>query len=73
MEQAAQGSACGTKQLEFKDCLDSAPRHRVWIWACSAWSQELCLILAVPSNSMYTMILCLLIDDKIDDVSVYDS
>lgn len=27
--------------LEFKECLDTALRHRVWIWSDPGWSREL--------------------------------
>ena len=42
-----------------------------WVVLCGArnWTWSLW----VPYNSGYSMILCLLIDNKIDDVSVYDS
>lgn len=32
MEQAAHGSGQGAKLLEFREHLDNALRHGVWIW-----------------------------------------
>jgi len=35
------GSAQSTKLLKFKEHLDNATRHRVWVLSGPVWSQEL--------------------------------
>ena len=59
MEQAALGSGHhGPKLLEFRECLYTALRHRVWMLDVPMWGQELDLmILMGPSSSGYSMIL----------------
>ena len=60
MEQAAQGSGHSPKLLEFKECLDTTPRHRVWVVLCGArdW------ILMGHSDLGYSMILLFYYIDK---------
>ena len=41
MEQAPRGSGHSSKLPEFKERLDNALIHKVWIWGGSVWSQEL--------------------------------
>ena len=41
MEQAAQGSGRGPELPEFKEPLDNAIRHRVWILSGPVWGQGL--------------------------------
>ena len=53
MEQTAQGSGHGPELLEFKEHLDSALRHRVWILSDPVWSQDWTQrSLLVPFNQM---------------------
>jgi len=51
LEQAPQGNGHGLRLLEFKKCLDSVLRHRIWILRGAVWSQELdSVILVCPSQ-----------------------
>ena len=49
MEQAAQGSGHGPKLPEFKEHLDSALRHRVWVLEGPVGTQELDSMILVGS------------------------
>ena len=46
-EQAPQGSEHSSKPPEFKEHLDNALIHKVWMWGGSVWSQELVSVTVV--------------------------
>ena len=48
MEQAVEGRGHSPELTEFRESLDTALRHRVWILGGPVWSQELDSILMGP-------------------------